>query len=80
MENHPQEIHQTWRTTTFDQFTKKWKVVPIVTARQTRFDKMKSIKREEWMKFIQKGWLHVSEDLRKWLDENGFENIKENGK
>lgn len=37
---------------------------------------MKPISRKVWFGYINKGWLYVTDDLRKWLDENGFKDVK----
>jgi hypothetical protein len=49
---------------------------PIVHSQQDKFSEIQPVKREDWFKYIQNGWLNVNEDVRKWLDENGFEHIK----
>lgn len=61
----PVKISQSWRGKT-----------PVVSSKQTHFDLMKPVSRNVWFEYIKKGWLPVNSDVRKWLDLNGFENIK----
>ena len=72
----PMRITQTWRTTSFNSVTRKWTQIPIVKSQETYWDKLKSVKREVWFEYIKKGWLHVTINLREWLDNNGYSEIK----
>lgn len=72
----PIRISQSWKFTSYDGVRKKWRQHPIVNAKQTHFDKMKPVNRQTWFEFIRKGWLSVTDDMRKWLDENGYEDVK----
>ena len=66
----PVEITQFWNITV------KRKMIPKVSARQNQGDDMKPVRREVWFEYVKKGWLPVSGQLRQWLNENGFEDIK----
>lgn len=72
----PHLITQTWRRKGWNQVLRKWEYTPIVKVKLHKGDKAINIKRELWIGFIEKGWLSVTEDLRRWLDENGYDNNK----
>lgn len=72
----PIKISQNWKTKGWNPKTRKWELYPVVSAKQTQFDRMKPISRKVWFGYINKGWLYVTDDLRKWLDENGFKDVK----
>lgn len=67
----PIKIIQSWRVTLKDG---KWNSIPVVRSRPA-FGKMKQVSRNVWFDYIKNGWLTVNNDLRRWLDENGHENI-----
>lgn len=71
----PVRINQTWRQKWSPQ-KRKFASTPIVMSMQNWNDRMKTVKREVWFDFIKKGWLPVNNDLRRWLDDNGFSDIK----
>lgn len=73
--NPPFEIHQTWRRKDYNWETRKLNQYPIVYARQTWYEKSVMIKREVWIEWIKKGWLSVSDQLKDWLDNNGYADI-----
>jgi len=72
----PKKISQSWKSKGWNAKTRKWELFPVVSAKQTDFHKMKPVSRDVWFDFIRKGWLSVTDDLRKWLNENGYNNIK----
>ena len=72
----PVKISQNWRTKDWNPTTRKWELYPVVSAKQTQFDRMKPVARKVWFDYIRKGWMTVTDDMRKWLDENGFSDVK----
>lgn len=72
----PVKISQNWKQTSYDFIKRKWNQHPIVSAKQSHLDKMKPISRDVWFDYIRKGWLMANTDVRKWLDENGFADVK----
>lgn len=69
MSSRPVLIKQTWKRV-------NGKMFPIVHSQEHYLAEIQPVKREDWFKYIQNGWLSVNNDVRKWLDENGFEHIK----
>lgn len=72
----PYEINQTWRMKGYDWEKRKAKFYPVVFARKTIFDRSIPIKREVWIDWIRKGWLSTSDQMREWLDSNGYADVQ----
>lgn len=72
----PIEIDQNWRMKRYDWEKRKAEFYPVVFARQTIYDKKIPIKRDVWLCWIIKGWLGVTDQMREWLDNNGFEHVE----
>jgi hypothetical protein len=72
----PVKISQNWKMTSYDKENRKWNQHPTVSAKQNHIEKMKPVSRQIWFEYIKKGWLDVNQDVRKWLDENGYSDIK----
>lgn len=72
----PIKISQSWKIASYDREKRKYKSYPVVSSKQTHFDKMKPVSRETWFEYIRLGYLDVNEDVRNWLDENGFTEVK----
>lgn len=72
----PVKISQNWKQTSYDFAKRKWNIHPVVSAKQSHLHKMKPVSRDVWFDYIRKGWLTATDDVRKWLDENGFADVK----
>lgn len=71
------EVHLTWRTIKENSWgTVHCKSIPIVKIRRAKGDHSETLNRSQWILMVFSGDLHVSPELRKWLDENGYENVK----
>lgn len=75
----PVKISQSWKTSKWNSITRKWEVHPVVSAKQNHGDRMKPIKRVMWFNYIINGWLTVTDQLRNWLDDNGYSDVKKQG-
>jgi len=73
----PIEIDQNWRMKSYDWKNRKAIFYPVVFARQNTHSRKVPIKRDVWIDWIKKGWLHTTDHMREWLDENGYVDVKE---
>lgn len=73
----PIEIDQTWKMKSYNWEKRKAEFYPVVFARKTIYDKKKPIKRDVWLEWIAKGWLGVTDQMREWLDTNGYSHVIE---
>jgi hypothetical protein len=76
----PQRIAQTWKEKCYDSENKKWEYTPIVTSRCSEFVIMKSVSRKIWFSYIKLGFMTINKQLREWLDENGYSDVKDESK
>jgi len=74
--NIPKKISQTWKSTGWDATKRKWNFIPVVYVKQDDYSRMRQVGKNEWFQLIEVGLLHVTDDMRKWLDENGYDQIK----
>lgn len=74
--DYPVKISQSWKAKGWSADKRKWELTPTVSVKQTHFDRMKPVGRKVWFEMICNGIMPVTYSLRKWLDENGFEDIK----
>jgi hypothetical protein len=41
---------------------------------------MKSVSRKIWFSYIKLGFMTINKQLREWLDENGYSDVKDESK
>jgi len=72
LELQPYQVTQSWRTTTYDYKTRKWKTYPVFYVKQTENGPTKRVSLETGIKLIKNKRCGLTGDMKVWMMENGY--------